>query len=144
MSRELLILSSFTHQLNSKVMMSSVLKYIFILFSVFPLLSSVPIWDYFPLPLSIFPLVFFDDLLVMHVVFVWKCVYFYVASVFWAQCFYHCLLAVITVIYECCVDLTMVPLKACCCIMGAQVTFVPKLAFLSAVLLSCITRSYGT
>lgn len=63
-------------------MVSSVVKYIFILFSVFPLLSSVPIWDYFPLPLSIFPLVFFDDLLVMHVVFVWKCVYFYVGSVF--------------------------------------------------------------
>lgn len=82
MSRELLILSSFTHQLNSKVTVSFVLKYISILFSVFPLLSSVPFWHYFPLPLSIFLLVFFDDLLVVHVVFVWKCVYFSVASVF--------------------------------------------------------------
>lgn len=71
-------------------------------------------------------------------------VFTFMLEVFSEHSAFTTLLAVITVIYECCVDLTMVPLKAFCCIMGAQVTFVPKLAFLSAVLLSCITRSYRT
>lgn len=82
---ELFILSSFTHQINSKVILNFVLKYI-----LFYLVSSASIWDHLPVPwtISLYFLMICGDKYLSCLsgnVFTFMLETFYLQVFFWAE-----------------------------------------------------------